>query len=154
MRAATVVQVLQDLFYVLLHVLFYLWSLFKPHKHTSSSLRVSLAAHTLSRSVQTVYTDVHNPPWTVSSLSQWAGQHCSCTDITPRTTLRQHHKLRHYLDYLQSSANELFQWCWTDSAERNGNVGLTVSTLVTLLLALLSSELDSISCTSIRHRNK
>ena len=27
MRAATVVQVLQDLFYVLLHVLFYLWSL-------------------------------------------------------------------------------------------------------------------------------
>jgi len=29
MRAATVVQVLQDLFYVLLHVLFYLWSLLK-----------------------------------------------------------------------------------------------------------------------------
>ena len=27
MRDATVVQVLQDLFYVLLHVLFYLWSL-------------------------------------------------------------------------------------------------------------------------------
>jgi len=27
MRAATVVQVLQDLFYVLLHVLFYFWSL-------------------------------------------------------------------------------------------------------------------------------
>jgi len=27
MKAATVVQVFQDLFYVLLHVLFYLWSL-------------------------------------------------------------------------------------------------------------------------------
>jgi len=27
MTAATVVQVLQDLFYVLMHVLFYLWSL-------------------------------------------------------------------------------------------------------------------------------
>jgi len=29
LRAATVVQVLQDLFYVLLHVLFFLWSLLK-----------------------------------------------------------------------------------------------------------------------------
>jgi len=32
LRAATVVQVLQDLFYVLLHVLFYLWSLLKRQK--------------------------------------------------------------------------------------------------------------------------
>ena len=31
MRAATVVQVLQDLFHVLLHVLFYLWSLLKTN---------------------------------------------------------------------------------------------------------------------------
>ena len=30
MRDATVVQVLQDLFYVLLHVLLYLWSLLRP----------------------------------------------------------------------------------------------------------------------------
>ena len=35
------------------------------------------------------------PSWTVSNLSQWAGQHCSCTDTASRTTLRQHHKL-HY----------------------------------------------------------
>jgi len=33
MRAATVVQILQDLFYVLLHVLFYLWSLVNSHKY-------------------------------------------------------------------------------------------------------------------------
>ena len=32
MRAATVVQVLQNLFYVLLHILFYLWSLLKRWK--------------------------------------------------------------------------------------------------------------------------
>jgi len=30
LRAATVVQALQDLFYVILHVLFYLWSLLYP----------------------------------------------------------------------------------------------------------------------------
>ena len=36
MRAATVVQVLQDLFYVLLHVLFYLWSLLDSSKINQS----------------------------------------------------------------------------------------------------------------------
>jgi len=34
MRAATVVQVSQDLFYVLLHILFYLWSLLKTSSRT------------------------------------------------------------------------------------------------------------------------
>jgi len=38
MRAAIVVQVLQDLFYVLLHVLFYLWSLlYTTGRHRSHS---------------------------------------------------------------------------------------------------------------------
>jgi len=36
MTAATVVQVLQDLFYVLLHVLFYLWSLLKCLRATAA----------------------------------------------------------------------------------------------------------------------
>ena len=35
MRAATVVQVLQDLFHVLLHVLFYLWSLLNDVTHAT-----------------------------------------------------------------------------------------------------------------------
>jgi len=38
MRAATIVQVLQDLFYVLLHVLFYLWSLLNGDFYTTSNV--------------------------------------------------------------------------------------------------------------------
>ena len=41
MRAATVVQVLQDLFYVLLHVLFYLCSLLKRLRTLSNSFDIS-----------------------------------------------------------------------------------------------------------------
>jgi len=49
MWAATVVQVLQDLFYVLLHVLFYLWSLLKCFHSVSSRP----AGFTAERTVQT-----------------------------------------------------------------------------------------------------
>jgi len=49
MRAETVVQVLQDLFYVLLHVLFYLWSLLNSIKAVTLS---SLSAAVVSGSVR------------------------------------------------------------------------------------------------------
>ena len=39
MGAATVVQVLQDMLYVLLHVLFYLWSLLKLDQNVSNTFQ-------------------------------------------------------------------------------------------------------------------
>jgi len=40
-NSATVVQVLQDLFYVLLHVLFYLWSLLKAWYTAPDSTKIN-----------------------------------------------------------------------------------------------------------------
>ena len=61
MRAATVVQVLQDLFYVLLHVLFYLWSLLntgrsEQHSEATSGTRLNEAmTHTPSSAAYLSY---------------------------------------------------------------------------------------------------
>ena len=53
MRAATVVQVLQDLFYVLLHVLFYLWSLLNSGVLFFCCLSALLVIPSTQRSVVT-----------------------------------------------------------------------------------------------------
>ena len=58
MRAATVVQVLQDLFYVLLHVLFYLWSLL----NITFLLRYSIHNKTVKLFIKS--------EWQVAKLSQ------------------------------------------------------------------------------------
>ena len=53
MRAATVVQVLQDLFYVLLQVLFYLWS-------CDGSLSVTVGHNTVTRDVNYEFLSLQN----------------------------------------------------------------------------------------------
>ena len=50
MRAATVVQVLKDLFYVLLHVLFYLWSLLKAQYTPPTPAELQLVGDSLDES--------------------------------------------------------------------------------------------------------
>ena len=50
MRAATVVQVLQDLFYVLLHALCYLWSLHKVVFYCSWSVTTAKASFRVDKS--------------------------------------------------------------------------------------------------------
>jgi len=52
MRAATVVQVLQDLFYVLLHVLFYMWSLLYFYRNQGRSDGAYIGVYTLPKSGQ------------------------------------------------------------------------------------------------------
>ena len=75
-RAATVVQVLQDLFYVLLHVLFYLWSLLYLRRWLTPSC--SRAAATTSVTRRRSRSTLIVARW--RQLVLWTARRCHSTD--------------------------------------------------------------------------
>jgi len=143
MRAATVVQVLQDLFYVLLHVLFYLWLLLyyiyeqvdpcydqdgtggarrcAPDFVNAAFGREIRASSTCGEFGPSRYCLPSGTTWRTSSSTSSSSCHvCDATDV----------KLSHSASHLTDLNNPNNVTCWLSEptpASASNNVSLTLS---------------------------